>query len=108
MPAYWTEYGDEIIFDKPVDKAYTFKQRYYRAPAPLTLPTDVPQVPEPFRELLEFYALYRAEKYRGNHDVAATYKQEFEDGLEGMVLRFSEVQQAGPVVIGSNRIRTEL
>jgi hypothetical protein len=108
MPAYWTEYGDEIIFDKPVDKAYTFKQRYYRAPAALTLPTDVPQVPEPFRELLEFYALYRAEKYRGNHDVAATYKQEFEDGLEGMVLRFSEVQQAGPVVIGSNRIRTEL
>lgn len=107
-PQFWTEYGSEILFDKPVDKAYTFKQRYYRTPTTLTVAADVPDVPESFRELLEFYALYRAEKWRGNHDIAATYKQDFEDGLENMVLRFSEVQQAGPVQMGSNRVRVEL
>lgn len=108
MPERWTEFGNEVLFDKPVNKAYTFKQRYFRTPTELTTGAQVPDVPASFRELLEFYALYRSEKYRGNHDVAATYKQDFEDGLETMVLRFSEVQQAGPVVMSSNRIRTEL
>lgn len=106
MPSCWTEYGNEIIFNCPVDKAYTFKQRYYRNATELTStsPTATPDTPESFRELLEFYALFRAEKYRGNHDVAATYKQEFDDGLESMVLRFAEGQQAGPVQMSSARV----
>jgi hypothetical protein len=108
MPSVWTEFGDEIIFDKPCAKAYTFKQRYYRHPAELVNATDVPEVPRPFRQVLEDHAKASCEKYRGNHDVAALYKQDFEDGLENMVLRFSEVQQAGPVVVGSNRNRVEL
>lgn len=108
LPECWTEFGNELLFDKPVDKAYTFKQRYYRTPTELTLSADVPDLPPSFRELLEFYALYRAEKYRGNHDVAATYKQDFEDGLESMVLRYAEVQQVGPVVMGSNRVAVSL
>jgi hypothetical protein len=108
MPDTWTEYGDEIIFNRPADKAYTFKQRYYRHPTEMTADSSVPEVPRPFRELLENYAKALAEKYRGNHDIAATYKQDYEDGLENMVLRYSEVQQAGPVVMASNRMRVEL
>lgn len=89
LPSYWTEFGTQLYFDRPVDKAYIFSQRYYRVPVSLSSGTDVPTVPEAFRELLELYAAYRSEKYRGNHDVAATYKQDFEDGLENMVLRYS-------------------
>jgi hypothetical protein len=107
MPSSWTEFGKQLYFDRPVDVAYALKQRYFRTPTSLSGPTDVPDVPEAFRELLELYAIYRSEKYRGNHDFAATYKQDFEDGLEAMAMRYSEVQQVAPVVIPSARFRVE-
>lgn len=104
MPSYWTEFGNQIYFNCPVDVAYTFKQRYFCVPVDIT---DVvaPTVPVSFRELLELYADFRSEKYRGNHDIAGTYKQAFDDELENMVLRYAEATQLGPVVMGSNRIR---
>ncbi len=103
-PSRWTEFGNQLYFDRPVEAAYTLRQRYFRMPAQLTAAGDVPTVPESFRELLEQYVMCRAEKYRGNHDFAATYKQEFEDGLESMVLRFSEATQVGPTTIASARM----
>ena len=105
IPSFWTEFGDQIYFDRPVDKAYTFRQRYYRVPTDLAADADVPDTPVEFRELLELWADYRAEKYRGNHDVAATYLQEFEDELEDMTIRFSPVVQDGPVQSRSVRTR---
>lgn len=106
MPSSWTEYGNQIYFDRPADKAYIFRQRYYRTPTAMSAGTDVPDVPEGFRELLEFYALYRSEKYRGNHDVAATYKQDFEDGLESMGLRYGSATLVGPHTMTNYRTRT--
>lgn len=105
MPSAWTEFGDQLYFDVPVDKIYTFKQRYYRIPTDMVADIDVPDVPAVFRELLELWADYRSEKYRGNHDIAATYKQEFEDGLEEMVIRYAPVIQDGPVQSRSARRR---
>lgn len=105
MPNCWTEYGGVMYFDRPTDKIYTFNQRYYRAPTAMSATTDVPDVPEAFRELLEFYASFRAEKYRGNHDIAATYLQQFEDGLEAMNLRFAAAVQVAPTTLRSQRIR---
>jgi hypothetical protein len=104
-PSAWTEYGDEIFFNCPVDEAYIFRQRYYRYPAELTSDSDVPTVPLPFRELLEQYAIYRGEKYRGNHDFAATYKQDFEDGLEAMVMRYSAPTQVAPARVRQRRTK---
>lgn len=104
MPSHWTEFGDQIYFDKPVAGNYTFKQRYYCFPTTIDSGT-APTVPVAFRELLVMYADFRSEKYRGNHDIAGTYKQEFDDGLENMVLRFAEATQVGPVVMPSNRVR---
>lgn len=105
LPSAWTEFGQQLYFDKPADKAYTFRQRYFRVPTSMSATTDVPDVPEAFRELLELYADYRGEKYRGNHDVAATYKQDFEDGLESMGLRFAGATRLGPVKMRNARIR---
>ena len=105
MPTYWTEFGDQIYFNIPVDKAYTFRQRYYRIPTDMSADTDVPDVPSVCRELLEMWALYRSEKYRQNHDIAATYLQEFEDELEDMVLRYAPVIQNGPVEMRNVRKR---
>lgn len=105
QPAYWTEYGNQIYFNVPADKVYTFRQRYFRVPTDMVATTDVPDVPVSFRELLELYADYRSEKYRGNHDVAATYKQDFEDGLEAMNLRYAGVTQIGPTTMRQTRSR---
>lgn len=102
-PSYWTEYGSLIYFNCPMDKAYTYTQRYYKVPTELTVDADVPSVPVAFRELLELFALYRSEKRRGNHDVAATYLQEFEDGLEAMQLRYNPVSDVGFHTMGNVR-----
>lgn len=102
-PSVWTEYGTRIYFDRTADKAYSFTQRYYKIPTTLTTGTDVPSVPEPFREVLEYYARSRAEEYRGNDDVAAVYMQKFEDGLERMVIRYNPSNVAGPMQMGSAR-----
>lgn len=104
-PSVWTEFGGQVYFNCPVDKAYIFRQRYYRVPTSMTLAASVPDVPESFRELLELYADFRGEKYRGNHDVAATYKQEFDDGLESMSMRYSGVTSIGPVRMRQGRMR---
>lgn len=106
-PSWWTEYGTTIYFDRPLDVTYNFRQRYYYWPPDMSSQNDVPTVPEPFRELLEMYADYRSEKYRGNHDIAGTYLQAFEDGLEDMTLRYSEPTSIGPTVMGSNRTRVD-
>lgn len=103
QPSMWTEFSGQIYFDRTVDKAYSFTQRYYKIPTSLSANTDVPSVPEPFRELLEYYARSRAEEYRGNLDIAAVYMQKFEDGLESMVLRYNPSQVAGPMKMGSAR-----
>jgi hypothetical protein len=104
-PSEWTEFGDQIYFNCPVDKAYIFKQRYYRIPTDMTTDASVPDVPVTFRELLELWADYRGEKYRGNHDIAATYKQEFEDGLEAMAMRYGPVTSVGPTIARQTRVR---
>lgn len=106
VPAHWTEYGELIYLSCPVDLAYDFKQRYYKFPAEMDDDADVPQVPQPFREALELYADYRSEKYRGNHDVAATYKQDFEDELEAMAQRYSGPTQVAPARVRQRRVRT--
>ncbi len=99
VPAAWTEYGDELLFNCPVDKAYTLRQRYYCEAPELSSPAQVPVVPRSFRSLLEDYAKAKAEKYRGNHDVGATYMQDFEDGLETMNLRYIDGLTMGPIQV---------
>lgn len=102
-PSIWTEFGNQLYFDRTLDKAYNFTQRYYRLPTALVATTDVPDVPESFREVLEYYARSRAEEYRGNLDIAGVFLQKFEDGLEDMVLRYNPRQVAGLPTMGSAR-----
>lgn len=103
-PSAWTEFGSQIYFNAPVDKAYTFNQRYYRIPTTLANPADVPTAPEAFRELLELYAEFRAEGYRGNHDIAKVLEGQFDQGLEDMTIRFGAMTSvAAPVMRGATR-----
>lgn len=105
IPTYWTEFGSKIYFNVPVDKDYDFIHLYYRIPTAMTADGSVPDVPESFRELLELWAEYRSEKYRNNHDIAATYKQEFEDELENMSMKLSGTPGMGPTIARQTRRR---
>lgn len=106
MPSYWSEYGGTMVFSCPLDDDYAYTLRFQRVPAELTATSDVPTVPEAFRELLEMYVLHRAEKYRGNHDVAATYKAEYDELLEQMTIRSIPASGAGFHVMTPSRTRT--
>lgn len=105
QPSEWTEFGDQIYFNRPADKAYEFIQRYYRVPTDMESDSDAPDVPVAFREVLELWALYRAEKYRGNHDIAATYRQEFDDELEALIIHYAPVVGTGPTISRQTRRR---
>ena len=104
-PTSWTEFGNQFFFNCPVSKAYTFVQRYNRIPTDMDTDTSVPDLPATFRELLELYADYRGEKYRGNHDVAATYLQAFEDGLEAKAIKYAATTAMGPAIARQTRRR---
>jgi hypothetical protein len=60
MPSHWTEFGQDVYFNCPADKDYTFNQRYYKTATVLSAAGDIPSVPEAFRDLLELFALHRA------------------------------------------------
>lgn len=104
LPSCWTEYGGLTYFNLPVDKAYDYSIWYHRYPTALSGNDDVPELPESYCGLLELWADYRGEKYRGNHDIAATYKQEFEDELESIAIKHASIID-GPTITRQTRVR---
>jgi hypothetical protein len=88
QPAYFTFVGRSIIFSSFSDVAYTVKYQYTRRPATLANDTDVPEIPEDYRELLIRGALARIEEYRENYDIAAIHQRKIEELSEDMNLRY--------------------
>ena len=89
LPSYYTDYGHELYFDRPVDLAYTLAMRYLAAPARLTdTDTSVPQIPEEFKSILIKGGLSGIEKYRENDDIAALYDRDIEDLSSDMLGRY--------------------
>ena len=87
QPTCWTLFAENITFNCPPDKAYTFRQRYYKIAEALVDSTDVPVIPERFKEVLIRGALSRVEERRDNFDFAAIHKNEFEQQLADMAQR---------------------
>lgn len=104
-PTYWTEYGDQIYFNCPVDKAYVIRQFYQKVPAELTGDESAPELKRSFRELLVLGASYRCEEERENYDIAATLQNRFNDQL-GDKISFSanETTAAPDTVVSPNLI----
>lgn len=68
----------------PPDKDYPIEYEYYRALVELTLPTDVPSVPEDFRGVIIDGAMAHVYAFRGDTDAAQISAQRFEAGLKSM------------------------
>jgi hypothetical protein len=69
-PDSWTIREDQLFLYPKPDAAYTLTIRYQKKPTTLSSDSDVPEVPERFKELLVLGALVRAHKYNDNYDIA--------------------------------------
>lgn len=68
----------------PPDKAYTLVYEYYSFPADLILFSDVPTVPEQFRQIIIEGALYHVFMFRGDNESAQLSLQKFNQGVKDM------------------------
>lgn len=96
FPAFWTEYGNQIYFNCPVDAAYELRQFYQKIPKELSADADVPELPQNFREAIVLGASYRCEEERGNYDIAAVLQNRFNDRVGDLILRFANDTIAAP------------
>lgn len=72
-----------IITSKP-DRIYTVSYDYYTAPVPLVSYSDVPVIPETFKEVIVSGAVYYAYMFRDNTDEASSAKTEFTNAVNRM------------------------
>ncbi len=98
-PTYWTEYGDQLYFNCPMDKAYKIRRWYIRDPVDLDDNADVPELPVSFREALVLGAAYRAEEQRDNYDYAAVLQQKFNDRVGDLINKIVNRQNITPEVV---------
>lgn len=96
QPFYWTEYGNQIYFNCPVDKAYIMRQFYQKIPTELTADDDVPELPQNFREAIVLGATYRCEEERQNYDIAAVIEGKFGDRVGDLIGRFANETMTAP------------
>lgn len=86
-PWRWTIREDNfLVFPKP-DKAYTLDIRYIKDPTTLSDDSDVPDIPERFKELLVLGALSRAHKFNDNYDLAQVEQAALDEQLLDVVAK---------------------
>jgi len=86
-PVAYTVFAGEIVFNAPLDKAYTIDLKYLRVQGTLNSSTDTPDIPERWREYLVLNALADVDEYRENYDMAGLKRQQAEQLEEDMRTR---------------------
>lgn len=89
LPSCYTVFESQLVFDRPADQTYDMTLRYLKQPTRLENSTDVPSIPEAFKEVLVRGALANVEEYRENFDIAAVHRRRCEDLVEAMNVRLS-------------------
>jgi len=74
----------EFILYPPAGADYELVYEYYRLPLDLTLPTDVPAVPEQFRHAIIDGAIHYAYMFRGDPESAGVVQQKFLQDIKNM------------------------
>ena len=76
--------GLEYVLSPAPDKAYTVVYEYYLTSVDLIDSTDVPKIPEIYRNVILDGAMYYAYMFRGNTQDALVAKEKFQSGLKNM------------------------
>lgn len=66
------------------DQAYEIAYEYYRIPVDLSSATDVPSIPERFKQVIIDGAMYYAYMFRSNEQAANLAKTKFDEGIKKM------------------------
>ena len=66
------------------DKAYEVVFEYYKLPIDLDLYSDVPSIPEQFKNIIVDGAMYHAYLFRGNSQDASLMMEKFKKGMDQM------------------------
>lgn len=103
VPEYWYFY-DETIKVYPVpNEAYTLNLRYYKKPTELSSDSDVPEIPSEFQEILVVGAAYRVMQVKDNYDQAAILQNKYDEILQKLVMKYSQIQVGTPTIMRINR-----
>tara|TARA_Y100001937_G_scaffold127377_1_gene199482 strand:+ start:126 stop:851 length:726 start_codon:yes stop_codon:yes gene_type:complete len=76
--------GLEYVISPAPDQTYTVVYEYYLTSVDLVDPTDVPKIPEIYRNVIVDGAMYYAYMFRGNTQDALVAKEKFQAGLKNM------------------------
>lgn len=66
------------------DKAYTIEYEYFMHPVALSLHSDVPTIPEPYKHVIVDGAMYYCYMFRDNMEMASISKGKFDEGMKNM------------------------
>lgn len=66
------------------NQAYEIDYEYYRIPVDLVSSTDVPSIPERFKQVILDGAMYHAYMFRSNEQAASLAKSKFDEGIKKM------------------------
>lgn len=104
-PAYWTYTGGQLTLYPTPDGSYTLNVRYLRKPTTLDDDADVPDVPEEFQEILVIGTVMKCLRHDDRYNEALALKQEYDELMTDMLLRYSPRQLGTTHIMRSNRGR---
>ena len=101
----WTSYAGNIILNCPQEDEQTLTMYYIKKPKLLTLPTDVPEIPSEFAELLVLGAYMRCLEFNEDFDQAAYVRVQYNNLLDLMVSRYGGRLSPGAVKMANQQIQ---
>ncbi len=100
----WSLYSGNMLLSRPTDITYELTVFYTKKPEKLELPTDVPEIPEEFGELLVLGAYVRCLERNEDFDLAAYVKTEYNNMLDMLVSKYGYRQANGPIKMKNRQI----
>lgn len=100
----WTLYSGNMLLSRPTDVDYELTVFYTKTPKTLSLPTDVPEIPEEFTELLVLGAYIRCLERNEDFDLAAYVKNDYNNMIDMLVGKYGFRKANGPVKMKNQQI----
>lgn len=101
----WTSYAGNIILSRPMGTDQTLTMYYIRKPKTLSTPTDVPEIPEEFSELLVLGTYVRFLEHNEDFDQAAYVRVQYNNLLDMLVNRYGGRISPGSIKMANRQIR---
>lgn len=97
-------FADGTINVHPVpNSTYSVRLTYFKNPTELANDSDIPDLPTEFGEMLVLGAAYRALQIKDNYDQAGVLQNKFDEILQKLVVKYSQVQTGTPARMRVNR-----